>query len=480
MRAALLLLLLAAPAFAEEPASDEPDPAPTPAAPKQAAAIYTPQRDALLRGPAKPGLAIEPLTTSDTVSVAKAEEANGLEAGGVKFELHGYARMPLSATATPRAPYLVDNDYYLSGFAYTRLYEPDWSELFLSAKKGDYKAEFGLFASLYSDYASARLENQLGIAQASVTAENFLDRKGLSVQLGVFWDRFGYIEPYDTYVFGRTHQGGVKVAYDLPGGGRVQAGIGIHQAQLQQNLGLTPIAHLAGSYPVAPALTLGAYALRTWTRDKPQLSPIQDGTMYVAGVDAHYKLPSEHGTLTAAFSYYHMDKALYLAPALEVMHSTGGRGLTENFLGTDGSDDGSGHMYTAALDAPIAITKQLGVRAFGMATWVRSPQRDEMNPAVNRDRRMYLKWGVEPSYRILPKLAVSARFDRVILDLYDAENSFRVLSPKLSFPLDTWGEIFVMYSHYWYGDKVHLRAGQVPLETMPDSNVFKLQAQVRW
>ena len=98
----------------------------------------------------------------------------------------------------------------------------------------------------------------------------------------------------------------------------------------------------------------------------------------------------------------------------------------------------------------------------------------------NRDRRMYLKWGVEPSYRLLPKLAVSARFDRVILDLYDSENSFRVLSPKLSFPLDTWGEIFFMYSHYWYGDKVHLRSGQVPLETMPDSNVFKLQAQVRW
>lgn len=467
----LLLGLLAAPAFADEPASDpaseavapeaETAPAPKPAAPKKSAAI-------------------EPITTSDSVSVTKTEETKGLEAAGVRFELHGYARMPLSATATPRAPYLVDNDYYLSGFAYTRLYEPDWSELFLSAKKGNYKAEFGLFASLYSDYASARLENQLGIAQASVTAENFLDQQGLSVQLGVFWDRFGYIEPYDTYVFGRTHQGGVKVAYDLPGGGRVQTGIGIHQAQLQQNLGLTPIAHLAGSYPVMQALTLGAYVLRTWTRDKPQLSPIQDGTMYVAGADAHYKLPAARGTINAAFAYYHMNKALYLAPALEVMHSTGGRGLTENFLGTDSSEDGSGHMYTLALDAPIAITPELGVRAFGMATWVRSPQRDEMDPAINRDRRMYLKWGIEPSYRILPKLAVSARFDRVILDLYDAENSFRVLSPKLSFPLDTWGEIFVMYSHYWYGDKVHLRAGQIPLETMPDANVFKLQAQARW
>ncbi|MBA3463074.1 MAG: hypothetical protein H0T46_24165 [Deltaproteobacteria bacterium] len=470
MRAALAVLLLSAPAFAEDAPAFVPPPSTETTSPKT------------LDPAPKEAAAIEPITTDDTVGVTKQEDAKGLDAAGVRFELHGYARMPLSAKSSlrPREPFLVDNDYYLSGFAYTRLYEPDWSELFFSARKGNYKAEFGLFASLYSDYASARLENQLGIAQASVSAENFLDQEGLSVQLGVFWDRFGYVEPYDTYVFGRTHQGGFKVAYALPGGGRVQTGLGLHQAQLQQNLGLTPVAHIAGTYPVAKDLTLGAYVLRTWTRDKRQLSPIQDGTMYVAGTDARYKLPGDRGHVYGAFSFYHMDKVLYLAPALEVMHSTGGRGLTENFLGTDSSDDGSGKMYTLAVDAPIKVIDKVGVRAFGMATWVRSPQRDEMDPLANRDRRLYLKWGVEPSYRIHEKLAVSARFDRVILDLYDSENSFRVLSPKLSFPLDTWGELFIMYSHYWYGDKITLRAGQVPLETMPDTDVFKLQAQVRW
>jgi hypothetical protein len=422
---------------------------------------------------------IAPITTTDTVVDAKAPAGPGIDVKGVRFELHGYARMPLAAQTTPREPYLVDNDYYLSGFAYTRLYEPDWSELFFSAHKGNYKAEFGLFASLYSDYASARLENQLGIAQASVTAEKFLDVEPLSVQLGVFWDRFGYLEPYDTYVFGRTHQGGVKIAYALPGGGRVQAGIGLHQAELQQNLGLTPIAHVAGSYPI-DRFQLGGYVLRTWTRDQRQLSPIQDGTMWVAGLDARYRLPRDLGTAYLAFSIYDMDKVLYLAPALEVMHSTGGRGLTENFLGTDASEDGTGRMYTLAADAPIQITDKIGARAFGMATWVRSPQRDEMDPSINRDRRLYLKWGVEPSYKLTRKLVASARFDRVILDVYDSENSFRILSPRLTVPLDTWGEIFFMYSHYWYGDKVHLRAGQVPLETEPDHDVFKLQAQVRW
>jgi hypothetical protein len=425
--------------------------------------------------------AVESISSSNSVGANErdAGKAPGVTVADVQFELHGYARMPLS-TQSKREPYLVDNDYFLSGFAYTRLYEPDWSELFFSARRGNYKAEFGLFASLYSDYASARLENQFGIAQASVTAEKFLDHEPLSVQLGVFWDRFGYIQPYDTYVFGRTHQGGVKLAYALPGGGKVQAGLGMHQAQLQQNLGMTPVAHLAGSYPVLPELELGGYLLRTWTRDERQLSPIEDGTMYVTGIDARYKLPAERGTAQLAFAFYDMEKVLYLAPALEVMHSTGGRGLTENFLGTESSDDGTGRMYTLAGDIPVKITEQIGMRAFGMATWVRSEQVDEMDPAINKDRRLYLKWGLEPSYRIFEHLQVSLRFDRVVLDVYDSENSFRVISPKISFPLDTWGEIFAMYSHYWYGDKIHLRAGQVPLETEPDSDAFKLQAQVVW
>jgi len=490
MRPGLFALLLApmlGVAHADTPVTDAAMPTATPAPAVPATDATVPAGDAPAtdaKGDAKKQTAaIEPLTTTDTVTVVEAKApavGPGVDVGPVRFELHGYARMPLAAQGTPREPFLVDNDYYLSGFAYTRLYEPDWSELFFSAHSGNYKAEFGIFASLYSDYASANLENQLGIAQASVTAKKFLDHDPLSVQLGVFWDRFGYIEPYDTYVFGRTHQGGVKVMYDLPGGGRLQTGVGMHQAQLQQNLGLTPIAHLAGSYPVLEQLQLGAYVLRTWTRDTRQLSPIQDGTMWVTGVDGRYTLPDQLGTAYLALSMMTMEKALYLAPALEVMHSTGGRGLTENFLGLDASEDGTGRMYTAAADAPLMLTDKIGARAFGMITWVRSEQVDEMDPAVNKDRRLYLKWGVEPSYKLLEQLRVSARFDRVIMDMYDRENSFRVLSPRLTFPLDTWGEIFFMYSHYWYGDKVHLRPGQVPLETEPDTNVFKLQAQVVW
>ena len=483
-----MVVCLGGVAYADEPGT--PSPPPSPIEPAGAPAIPNPEPGApaveqenqptppaVLPTPTTPEVH-DPNTTDSLAPDTGSPSAPGMELRGVRLELHGYARMPLMTQGT-REPYLVDNDYYLSGFAYTRLYEPDWSELHFSASKGDYKVEFGMFASLYSDYAQADIADQLGIAQASVTANNFLDVKRLSVQVGVFWDRYGYLEPYDTYIFGRTHQGGAKAAYVFDGGLRLQGGIGFHQADLQQNLGMTPIAHVAAVQPIG-ALDVGAYLLRTWTRDHRQLSPIQDGTMYVAGIDAHYKLPHDRGTSYLAFGYDHMDKSLYLAPALEVMHSTGGRGITENFLGLDGSNDGTGTMYTLATDNAIKVAPRTAVRVFGMGTWVRSPQVDEMDPIHNKDRRLYFKWGAEPSYLLLPKLRVSMRYDRVILDVYDSADSFHVLSPKISFPLDGWGELFIQYSHYWYGDKVQLRSGQVPLETMPDANVFKIQAQAVW
>jgi hypothetical protein len=127
------------------------------------------------------------------------------------------------------------------------------------------------------------------------------------------------------------------------------------------------------------------------------------------------------------------------------------------------------------------LTDLAGLRLFSMATWVHSPQVDDNNPLDNYDRRLYFKWGAEPSYLFFhDRIRASLRYDRVIMDVYDSSNAFHVLSPKLAFPFGNWGEIFLQYSRYWYGDKVELRPGQVPLETEPDKNAFKLQAQVVW
>ena len=397
---------------------------------------------------------------------------------GTTFELHGYARIPLAFDPTPRSPYLVDGDYFLSGFAYTRLNEPDWTELFFSARYGDYRAKFGFFASLYSDYATTELADQYGIAQASIEARRFLGVERLSVEAGVFWDRFGHIDAYDTYLFGRTHQGGVKVRYDFAGRAFVQAGAGVHEAITQQNEGMTPVAHLVGGVPIGRGL-LSGYALYTWTNDKPKLSTIQPGSLLILGAD--FSLPIySWGPLYVAAAAYQADQALFLAPAVELLHSSGGRGLTENFLGLTSSNNGTGSLYTGALDWPAWFTSRIGLRVFGMITYVNSDQKSDM-PSINRDGRTYLKWGVEPAYVVkMGTVVASVRFDRVILDMNDQDNSFRAVSPRLRFPLATWGSLLCQYSHYFYGDKVQLRPGQVPLETQADTDVFKVQAEAVW
>ena len=89
-------------------------------------------------------------------------------------------------------------------------------------------------------------------------------------------------------------------------------------------------------------------------------------------------------------------------------------------------------MYTLAADVPVEGQRQarrprvrhgdLGALAAASTRWIRS---------INRDRRLYLKWGLEPSYKLLPKLfAVSMRFDRVILDVYDSREQLPRAVPE--------------------------------------------------
>ena len=55
-----------------------------------------------------------------------------------------------------------------------------------------------------------------------------------------------------------------------------------------------------------------------------------------------------------------------------------------------------------------------------------------------------------------------------------------VLTPRIGFTVN-WlvgAQIFLQYAHYDYGERVRLRPGQVALETLPDTDVVKLQAQV--
>ena len=80
------------------------------------------------------------------------------ELKGWQLQFNGYARLPLmiaDGIGGSRRPYLVDDQYFLSGFAYTRVSEREWTELFISASKGSTRMVVGLFSSELSDWAQA-------------------------------------------------------------------------------------------------------------------------------------------------------------------------------------------------------------------------------------------------------------------------------------------------------------------------------------
>ena len=130
-------------------------------------------------------------------------------------------------------------------------------------------------------------------------------------------------------------------------------------------------------------------------------------------------------------------------------------------------------------ESPLGEGRDIQLKYFGLATYTESAQKDPTDLALNRDGRTCFKWGVEPGAQILSWLGVSLRYDRVVIDIHDDANSFRVITPRLFFTVRWYlqAQIVAQYSHYSYGARALLRPGQVPLETVPDTDVFKLQAQ---
>ena len=116
---------------------------------------------------------------------------------------------------------------------------------------------------------------------------------------------------------------------------------------------------------------------------------------------------------------------------------------------------------------------------FGMYTHVGSEQKSA-DPTVNRDGNQMLKWGGELAIWPLSWIGASFRYDRVIPDIHDDPSAFRIYSPRITLRTHWIADalLFVQVSHYDYGARVQLRQGQVPLETVPDTNMVKVQAQI--
>jgi hypothetical protein len=425
---------------------------------------------------------------------------------GVQF--HGYSRVPLNLHFRPRdetggeegeeagsylevrSPLLRDNNYYSSGFEYTRLVETDWTEMFLGVGSEDVQVTVGFFASLFSDWAHIDQGSQWGLAQAALDWRN-IGGIPLSLKAGVFWERLGYIQPYDTYMFGRTHWMGLRLGYEFSNGANIRMGFGASKEWYERNVGMTPLFYIYGGTPIGP-ITLNGYILYSFMNDVPpdQAANWQRGNLFIGGIDFQFDFDYRNfrGPLYLAFAGYRAEHAIYMSGVTEILHSWSGRGLTENYFGLQ-SQDGTGSIFAASLDFPMEIWRGIGLRLFGMLAYVRSEQVSE-DPLVNRDSVWKLKWGIEPSYQILDWLRVSLQYQRVIPVMNQTIEgiedaglptlSWRALSPEVRFTPYRDIHIRLQYIHYFYGEDVRLRPGTALMIENPDEDVFRLVAEATW
>jgi hypothetical protein len=430
----------------------------------------------------------------------------------LRLAMHGYFRAPLrigwrertapkpdEATNDIRTPWLVDDDYFRSGFLYTRNAESDWTEMYVMAGNQYVTATIALEGTLFSDWARPIIDKQLGITKGWVTFHHELDLPGnaklrLQIKGGAFSDRYGWQEKYDTYIFGRTHQMGERIRADVDYGKfsfSVAHGFGARLEAIESNQGLALLSHLRLAASYNRAIEASFYALNSFTQDKRQLKEITDASVDVTG----FELRADTGALGRAvvdISKVTAEKGSFIAPAIEVMHSAGGRGLEESYFGTEKSNKGTGSLLNLGFQYDINANpllkkyagKNLGqadvqLTLFGMYTKVTSDQKDT-DPLVNRDGRELFKWGAEVAAWPLSFLGASLRYDRVIFDIVDDPSAFRVISPRLTLRTNWIGDalLYLQWSHYVYGERVLLRPGQVPLEQKPDTDLVKIQAQM--
>jgi hypothetical protein len=173
---------------------------------------------------------------------------------------------------------------------------------------------------------------------------------------------------------------------------------------------------------------------------------------------------------------------------IEVHNALGGPGLMRSYLGSESG--GTGKLLTVAGQYDLSLaraiygnlfegkSRDIVLSLFGMAVDVKSndPRYDNITK---------LKLGAEASYSLLKWFATSARFDEVMQNVADSDESFSVISARLLFRTD-WqsrDQIVLQYSHWFHGDEVYVRTGSPPAldpTVNPDEHVVSLSASMWW
>jgi hypothetical protein len=254
--------------------------------------------------------------------------------------------------------------------------------------------------------------------------------------------------------------------------------------------------HVVGYFDKTVAL--GAHAIHTFVQDDratPQPEN-KDGSIDVLGLDARLTL-REFGHLYLGYAHTGADQARAVSGIIRVLNAPGGPGLMKEYFGPDSGGTGSldtlglqydfsmGH-YLRIGENTVGAGPDLVISPFAVMTLVGSE-----DTTTNDDgRHIYdditkLKYGLEVTHGWASWIAGSLRYDRVLPDLDDSDQTFAAISPRLIFSSD-WGsqdQVTLQYTKWFSGSQTAVYSGY-PAEKdptiVPDGQSVMLSASMWW
>jgi hypothetical protein len=471
------------------------------------------------------------------------EEPSGTAPSEWRFSVTGYFRAPLRLSWGPpttpdpnggnpgtqlRTPPLVPDANYID-WRYTNSLVAPWSELNFHYGNDRAKATIQIASYNITDAGYRRVEANLGINQAFLTLSfpNVGGENGrLNLTVGAFTNRYGAAGRYDagkyeTYLFGRTHLAGETLSFEYDVGDwtfAAEDGFGgklepipfipangpgqpwdPYQGPVPQESTFVHHAHVGAVFK--KMLLIGAHYLDVFSSDieragsyngmayagRPSTDPKPNIT--ITGADIKF-LNGFYGDGYLGYAHLSATNAVYLADAIEVLHSFGGWQLHDNYFGapggmeqTTGTIDSVLFQYVFSFGQFFHRPKpfwgdgpDLVASVFGMFNKVDAP----LTPAFSHSR---LKGGAELTYLPLAWLGVGGRFDEVQPNMDDSTQSFGVISPRLILrtAFVTHEQVLVQYSRYFYNSNAG--HSSYPYSVQPgasmlgaDNNAFQIAA----
>ena len=480
----------------------------------------------------------------------EAEEKPAEQPGGWQTFVSGYFRAPFAMGFSPRpgpdnptgptrmqVSYgpnrTIDASYY--SFAYTRLQEQDWAELFVHAKKKHVEAVVGWMGYWFQGAGFRNADATWAPGAAYLTLDTDFEAAGIkpniALTVGSWWPKFGTFDKYDTYTLGRFRQLGEQLRLTLPfnsdvtvtlvqGFGTSRDGSFNYTVQppiYGSTTGMDLIHYDNAQFTFKKYVDIGLHFNTQWSRDPNLTQQTTPGKSYSDVEKAYLMTIGGEVTLSAPFagrlwispSYIKVRNGWALANAgVEVMHSLGGAGISSNYMAwtnnpPDSTGTGSmlnlGFLYENSLsgiqDKPRgSLMPDLTLNVFGLMA---NASLDlPAGSTITQSHIKQFKYGADLTLQATEWLGFMARYDQVNYDLDHSGYVFSAITPRVIFSSHFLSSesIYIQYSRYRYGNNMVLNgtwpwgqelvAGNSIIQhgpysgTKPDMDVVKVQASV--